>query len=59
MNKAAAEGVKLCESACALAEKHNVDAPLIRGIYQVLHDGRDPREVMRELMKRKAKHESE
>ena len=59
MNMVVAEGVKTCEAAYALSERWDVDTPLIHGIYAVLHDGRDPREVVRELMTRKAKNEEE
>ena len=59
MNMVVAEGVKTCEAAYALSERWNVDTPLIHGIYAALHDGRDAREVVRELMTRKAKNEEE
>jgi len=59
MNMVVAEGVKTCEAAHALSERWNVETPLIHGIYAVIHDGRDAREVVRELMTRKAKNEEE
>ena len=59
MNMVVAEGVKTCEAAYALSERWNVDTPLIHGIYAAIHDGRDAREVVRELMTRKAKNEEE
>ena len=59
MNMVVAEGVKTCEAAYALSERWNVDTPLIHGIYAALHDGRDAREVVHELMTRKAKNEEE
>lgn len=59
MNMVVAEGVKTCEAAYALSERWDVDTPLIHGIFAVLHDGRDPREVVHELMTRKAKNEED
>ena len=59
MNMVVAEGVKTCEAAYALSERWNVDTPLIHGIYEVIHDGRDAREVVHALMTRRAKTEEE
>ena len=59
MNMVVAEGVKTCEAAYELSERWNVDTPLIHGIYQVIHDGRDAREVVHALMTRRAKTEEE
>ena len=59
MNMVVAEGVKTTEAAYALSERWNVDTPLIHGIYEVIHDGRDAREVVHALMTRRAKTEEE
>ncbi|MBR4255124.1 MAG: glycerol-3-phosphate 1-O-acyltransferase PlsY [Lentisphaeria bacterium] len=59
MNMVVAEGVKTCEAAYELSERWNVETPLIHGIYAVIHDGRDAREVVHGLMTRKAKNEEE
>lgn len=59
MNMVVAEGVKTCEAAYALAKRCNVDTPLINGIYSVLHDNSDPKEIAHQLMTRKARREDE
>ena len=57
MHHMVAEGVKTCESARSLARKNNVETPIIEGIYDVIHNGRSPQEIVTELMTRKAKSE--
>lgn len=57
MNNMVAEGVKTCESAKMLAEKAGVETPLVNGVYDVLFNNRPPREIIYELMTRKAKAE--
>ncbi|KPK61973.1 MAG: hypothetical protein AMK73_07085 [Planctomycetes bacterium SM23_32] len=47
-----AEGVRTTRSACALAERHEVEMPICRGVYAVLFEGKDPLEAGRELMER-------
>jgi glycerol-3-phosphate dehydrogenase (NAD(P)+) len=47
-----AEGVRTTLSACALAERCNVEMPITRAVYAVLFDGKDPLEAGRELMER-------
>lgn len=57
MNMVVAEGVKTCESANALAEKAGVETPIISGLYEIIHNGRDPHIILNKLMTRKAKSE--
>ena len=59
MNQMVAEGVKTCESAQALAAANQVDTPIISGIYDVIHNGKRPQDVLFQLMTRKAKSEHE
>lgn len=57
MNMVVAEGVRTCEAAKALADSVGVETPLIDGVYDVLFRNRSPREIIYELMTRKARKE--
>jgi glycerol-3-phosphate dehydrogenase (NAD(P)+) len=52
-----AEGVKSCESILQLARRHGVDMPITEHVVSVVHDGRDPRDMVHSLMTRAAKAE--
>lgn len=54
-----AEGVKTSIAAYHLARKMNVDMPITEQIYRTLHEGKDPRVAVRELMTRELKAELE
>jgi len=54
-----AEGVKTTLSAYHLALKTGVDMPIVEQVYQVLYEGKDPREGVRDLMTRELKLEPE
>jgi glycerol-3-phosphate dehydrogenase (NAD(P)+) len=47
-----AEGVETCRAAYQLGQARNVDLPIVNKMYQVLHEGKDPRNAIRELMDR-------
>ncbi|MCO7176761.1 NAD(P)H-dependent glycerol-3-phosphate dehydrogenase [Sporolactobacillus kofuensis] len=51
------EGVRTAEAAYALAKKLNVEMPITSEIYQVLFDGKHPKEAVEELMCRDKKDE--
>lgn len=51
------EGVRTTKAAYTFAEKENVEMPITSGIYQVLFEGKEPREVVEQLMNRAKKHE--
>lgn len=53
------EGVKATQAACALSEKYNVTMPICNETYQVLFNGKDPREAVVDLMMRQKTHEVE
>lgn len=55
MNMVVAEGVKTCDGAYMLAQKAEVETPIINGIYDILYRNRKPLDVLAELMTRKAK----
>ncbi len=47
-----AEGVKTARSTRELALKLGVDMPITEGVYQMLYEGKSPRQLMVELMER-------
>jgi len=51
------EGVATTKSAYQLAKKYRVEMPITEQIYQVLYNGKDPRQAVVELMKRDPKPE--
>jgi glycerol-3-phosphate dehydrogenase (NAD(P)+) len=52
-----AEGVETCASAVALGARYNVDLPIIQQMDAVLHQGKDSRAAIRDLMDRSLKGE--
>lgn len=52
-----AEGVKSCRSVLELAERADVDMPIVEGVHAILHDGWTPAEMVRALMARSRKSE--
>jgi glycerol-3-phosphate dehydrogenase (NAD(P)+) len=54
-----AEGVITAKSAYESAQKHGVDMPITEETYRVLHDGKDPRLAIRDLMTRQLRSEVE
>jgi glycerol-3-phosphate dehydrogenase (NAD(P)+) len=52
-----AEGVKTARSARELAARIGVDMPITEGVYQMLYEGKSPRDLEIELMERPLKHE--
>ena len=51
------EGAVSAKAAYALAQKYNVDAPIIEAVNKVLFDGMDPLEAMKSLMNRRLTNE--
>ena len=54
-----AEGVKTARSSYELAKKMGVDMPITTQVYQILYEGKDPKEAVKELMGRELKAEIE
>ncbi len=52
-----AEGVKTAQAAYLLAQRLNVEMPITTGVYQMLYEGKTPRELELELMERPLKAE--
>lgn len=57
--KMIAEGVPTCKSAKALAEKVNVELPIVNAVYAVLFEDKDPKDIIGQLMNRDLKAEAE
>jgi glycerol-3-phosphate dehydrogenase (NAD(P)+) len=55
--KQVAEGVKSCESILTLARRHGVEMPITETVVGVVHDGKSPMAMLRELMSREPKPE--
>jgi len=51
------EGVTTTKSAYELSKKYNVDMPITREVYEIIYNGKSPKEVVRDLMMRSAKPE--
>ncbi len=54
-----AEGVINTKTVSALAQEAGVEMPITQAVYQVIYQGRKPREVLQELMTRQLKAEHE
>jgi len=54
-----AEGVKTAKSAWDLAQREKVDMPLAHAAYQILYEGRAPRDIVYELMGRALRKEQD
>ena len=53
------EGYYATANGKALADKMGVEMPITEAAYSVLYEGKDPRQVLTELMTRAKKHEIE
>ena len=52
-----AEGVKTAKAARDLARKYKVDMPIVDEVCLILHEGKDPRQAVKDLMKRELREE--
>ena len=52
------EGVYSAKAALKLAEKYDVEMPIVKGVNDILFNGKSPEEVLNELMMRDKKTES-
>jgi glycerol-3-phosphate dehydrogenase (NAD(P)+) len=57
MHGMVAEGVLTTNAALGLAKKYGVEMPITQQMYAILHDGKSPRDAIRELMTRPGKAE--
>lgn len=51
------EGVRTTKAAYQLSQKHGVEMPITEGLYRVLFNGEDPKQVVEELMSRRKREE--
>ena len=54
-----AEGITTSRATMALASQHDVEMPIVQGVFGVLFEGNNPRHIVSDLMSRTAKSESE
>ena len=54
-----AEGITTAQSAYRLTQKYKVEMPITAAVYQVLYEGKSPRDAVRDLMLREPKPELE
>lgn len=52
-----AEGVPTSRAVKMLAEKHTIDMPICRVVYEILYEGKPPRQGLKDLMTRPLKYE--
>jgi len=57
--KMVAEGVWNCQAAKELAEQHGIPVPITEQVNAVVHEGKDPRQAVMDLMSRTPKPEGE
>ena len=53
------EGVRTCKAAKELADRLNVEMPIVSEAYDVLFGSKTPKQAIENLMRRTKKHESE
>lgn len=53
------EGISAANAAYALAQKYNVQMPIVEQLHAVLHEGKAVKDVMIDLMERPKRHENE
>jgi glycerol-3-phosphate dehydrogenase (NAD(P)+) len=52
-----AEGVKTAKATREIARKYHIEMPVVEEVYQILYEGKDPRQALRDLMARELKGE--
>lgn len=52
------EGVKTAEEVWRLSRRHQVEMPIAEQVYGILHEGRNPKQCVRELLSRELKREA-
>jgi glycerol-3-phosphate dehydrogenase (NAD(P)+) len=52
-----AEGVRTTHAALGLARRHNIEMPITEQMELILNNGKEPRDAIRDLMRRPGKHE--
>ena len=57
--KMVAEGIRTSKSAYELARRERVVMPIVEQVYEILYEGKDPHQAVKELMTRDLKIELE
>lgn len=57
MHGAVAEGVFTTQAAVGLAQRHGVELPITQQMFEILQNGKSPRDAIQELMTRRSKSE--
>ena len=57
--KMVVEGIRTAKAAHHLAEKYNVDMPIVNEAYQILFEGKNPSDAVLDLMCRSEKNEDD
>ncbi|HEX9021240.1 MAG TPA: NAD(P)H-dependent glycerol-3-phosphate dehydrogenase [Nitrospirota bacterium] len=55
--KTVAEGVRTAQAARDLAKKYNIAMPIVDEVYQLLYEGKDPKQALKDLMNRELRGE--
>ena len=55
--QALAEGYYTVRAMCQLGEKHGVELPICRAVYDILYEGAAPQEMLNQLLRRSIKNE--
>jgi glycerol-3-phosphate dehydrogenase (NAD(P)+) len=55
--KTVAEGVKTAKAARDLANKFNIEMPIVDEVYRILYEGKEPKRAVKDLMARELKEE--
>ena len=58
MRGAVAEGIPTTHAAVGLAQRHRVEIPITQQMFEILENGKSPRDAMQELMARRSKSET-
>lgn len=48
--KSVAEGIKTAKVAFQLIQKHKINNPILTEVYRILHEGKDPRQALQDLL---------
>lgn len=59
MHGAVAEGIPTTHAAVGLAQRYGVEIPITQQMYEILQNGKSPRDAMQDLMTRRSKSETD
>lgn len=53
------EGIQSAKAAWELAQKHDIDMPIVEQVYRIIYEGKDPQQAVKDLLLREQKEESQ